>query len=156
MIPSFVNPFVLDPNDDDRMFLAGGDAIWRNQNLSQIPSGTREKVREGWERMESTSLNSGTISSLVSSTSPANILYYGTSDSRLFRIDNTHFGEGEVKEITANDFQGFMVNVNVDPLDADHLIVIFSNYNIPSIFLSSDGGQSFMDIGGNWNSGITV
>jgi len=145
----FVNPYVLDPNDDDRMFLAGGDAVWRNQNLSQIPSGTREKVREGWERMENTSLNSGTISTLISSASPANILYYGTSDGRLFRIDNAHIGDGQIKEITPNDFQGFMVNINVDPLDSDHLIVIFSNYNIPSIFLSTNGGQSFEDIGGN-------
>ena len=147
----FINPFILDPNDTDRMFIAGGDAMWRNHNLTQIPGGTRDKVLDGWEKLESTVLtDTGQISALVASVNIPNRLYYGTSTGLLFRIDNAHIADGEVSEITGSDFpEGNIMCISLNPEDADELIVIFSNYNVQSIFRSSNGGTGFEPIGGN-------
>ena len=32
----FVNPFILDPNNDSAMFMSAGNHIWRNDSLNQI------------------------------------------------------------------------------------------------------------------------
>ena len=102
------------------MYIAGGDAIWRNQNLTQIPSGTREKVEIGWEKLESTVLpDTGQISSLVASINIPNRVYYGTSIGKLFRIDAAHLAQGEVSDITAASFpEGHIICVNVHPENA--------------------------------------
>lgn len=147
----FINPFILDPNETDRMFIAGGDAIWRNQNLTQIPAGTREKQLDGWEKLENTILpDTGQISALVASVNLPNRLYYGTTIGRLFRIDNAHLAEGELLEITGVNFpEGNIMCVACNPENADEILVVFSNYNVQSVFLSNNGGVSFEPMGGN-------
>jgi len=37
----------------------------------------------------------------------------------------------------------------VNPINAEEITVIFSNYEIPSIFYSTDGGESFLDVSNN-------
>ena len=39
--------------------------------------------------------------------------------------------------------------IAIDPADADHILVAFSNYSIPSVFHSSDAGATFTDVSGN-------
>jgi hypothetical protein len=33
----FINPFVLDPNNKNLLYLAGGTVLWRQDRLSEIP-----------------------------------------------------------------------------------------------------------------------
>jgi len=148
----FINPFVLDPNDTDRMYVAGGDAIWRNHNLAQIPGGRRDPAREGWELLENTVLrDSGQVSNLIVSIDIPNRVYYGTSDGRFFRIDNAQKADGDVRELTSPLFPkgAYLSSVNMSPDNADNVVVTFSNYNVQSIFASFNGGLSFESISGN-------
>jgi len=57
----------------------------------------------------------------------------------------------EVEEITSNLFpaNGFIRSIAIDPTNADELLVSFSNYGIPSIFRSTDGGGEFEDVSGS-------
>ncbi|MBE0559173.1 MAG: flagellar basal body rod modification protein, partial [Proteobacteria bacterium] len=34
----FINPFTLDPNNTNMMYLAGGDRVWRNTDLTAVPA----------------------------------------------------------------------------------------------------------------------
>lgn len=147
----FVNPYILDPNNANRMYLAGGDHIWFNKNLSQIPSGSQAPTGVNWVKLEDSEISEGIISAVEVSTEPKNILYYGTSTGQLFKVFNAHSDVAEVFEITSDIFpdNGYIRNVSVDPRDADHLVVSFSNYGVPSVFRSLNGGQSFEDISGN-------
>lgn len=147
----FINPYTLDPNNGNRMYLAGGDAIWRNRNLSQIPAGSNSPASANWSRLARTRVSAGVISALQVSTEPSDILYYGTAAGQLFRVNAANSTEYVVEEITAANFpqEGYIRSIAVDPRDADKLIVSFSNYNIPSLFYSENGGQSFIDISAN-------
>ena len=147
----FINPFVLDNNNGNRMFYAGGDFIWRNKNLSQIPSGDQSKTSVNWDRLDRTSLEFGSVSALETSTIPENILYYGSSDGKLFKVLNAHSDEYEVAEITSDLFPlGAYINaIAVNPTDGDELVVVFSNYQVLSVFRSRDAGSSFESISGN-------
>jgi len=142
----FINPYVLDPNNYHRMYLAGGETVWRNNNLSQIPGGKQDPTSVNWDRLgiEETNTN---VTALDISTSPANILYVGTDNGTVIKVENAHIGKGEV--LTIFNSGGYVVNITIDPSNAQKVFVINSNYNIPSIFYSENGGTSFTDVSGN-------
>ena len=154
----FINPYVLDPNNANRMYLAGGDFVWYNRNLSQIPSGQQEAQSLNWERIDKTRLaeNEGVVSALQISTTPRNTLYYGTSLGKLFKVFNANSSLREVFDITSPNFpeNAYISSIAIDPTDANRVMVVFSNYGVPSIFLSEDGGTSFQDVSGNLEENI--
>ncbi len=146
----FINPFVLDPSNNNIMYMAGGDVIWRNNNLSQMPDGDFNPKSIGWTRLDATEPNQSIITALEISTTPANRLYYGTLIGELYRVDDARTAV-EVTQIDRDVLpeNAYPVCIAVDPTNADHLLIIFANYNVRSIFRSLDGGQSFEDISSN-------
>ena len=142
----FINPYILDPNNYNRMYLAGGLDLWRNNNLSQITGGSQKPTTINWDKIEIEGLNTN-ITALDISTSPANILYFGTANGKVLKMENANSGQGEISSIF--DSKGYVVNISIDPSNADNLFVLNSNYNIQSIYFSNSGGQTFQDVGGN-------
>jgi photosystem II stability/assembly factor-like uncharacterized protein len=147
----FINPYMLDPNNGNRMYLAGGDVLWRNRNLSQIPSGSQEPTSVNWAKLTRTSIPSGVISAVEVSSTPENIVFYGTSNGRLFKLEDAHADSYSVTDVTADVFptEAYVSSISVNPVDADELLVTFSNYGIISVFQSLDGGSTFTDVSGN-------
>ncbi|MCF8331073.1 MAG: T9SS type A sorting domain-containing protein [Bacteroidales bacterium] len=163
--PLFINPFVLDQNDADIMYMAGGKTVWRNHDLSQIPyNNNYDSISLNWNKLfDSLPVTGRTVTALATSKQPANRLYIGTSGKYVYRIDNAHQGMNKTLTDIAPVF--FPINGNVsciavDPRDADKVIVVFSNYIVQSLFYSDDGGSSWKWIGGNLegsnNSGPSV
>jgi len=147
----FVTPYVLDPANGNVMYLAGSDMIWRNKNLAQIPSGSQEPTMVNWNKLQNTRVRTGIISAINISSQPANILYYGTSNGRVFKLEDATEDNPQPLEITSSAFavNAYVSCIAIDPANADNLMVVFSNYNVNSIFYSQDGGMSFTNISGN-------
>jgi len=147
----FINPFRLDPNNGNRMYLAGGDFLWRNRNLSQIPAGFQEPTSFNWARLDNTEITDGQISAVEVSTTPANVVYYGTTLGQLFKIDNAHAEDYSVTNVTQANFpeNANVSSISINPEDANEVLVTFSNYSVPSVFLSTDGGATFTDVSGS-------
>lgn len=142
----FIAPFVLDPNNYNRMYLAGDSAIWRNNNLTEIQKFQQMTTTKNWDVVTDFSRPQN-ISALDLSTNEAHILYYGTSLGNVFKITNANSFNPEVEQVFAHD--GYVSNICIDPNNANRLFVCYSNYNITSLWFSEDGGQSFKDVGGN-------
>lgn len=148
----FVNPFIIDPTQSRRMYLAGGTTIWRNSNLSQIGMGSSSTTATNWKNLTQASSGGGTITALAASTQPANVLYYATSNGRLFKLTNAHLDNATVSDVgTGKGFPagGYVSSISIDPLTADRVLVAFSNYAVPSIFSTTNGGSSWRDVSGN-------
>ncbi len=157
----FVAPFVLDPNNNDIMYLAAGKSFWRNNNLSGIPYASNwDSISTNWTRYPDSTTPGGNISAIAVSTVPANRVYFGTDEGRVYRIDSANSGIHIYKNITSktpfNFFPtfnaGYYANVSciaVDPANADHLLVAFSNYGVYSLFYSADGGATWAKAAGN-------
>ncbi len=152
----FVNPYILDKNNANRMYLAGGDVVWRNRNLSQLSAGTQETTSTNWDRLDRTEISEGRVSAVEVSTSPKNVLYFGTSFGQLFKVTDAHTPSYQVTNITRANLPelAYIRSISVDPRDADRLLVSFANYEVPSIFLSTDGGDTFQDVSGNLEENI--
>ncbi len=75
-------------------------------------------------------------------------LFIGTQSGKLFKLVNAS-GAGTLTELTPTEFP----TANISGIDIgaseDTLLVTFSNYGVPSVWLSVDGGTSWKDIESN-------
>ncbi len=149
----FIAPFVLDPNNDNIMYLPAGNRIWRNNDLDGLPLFNNSNATVNWIGLPNSDSPAETsITSLDVSKYPvANRLYYGTNSGIVYRMDNANVdGQVAVDLTTGKGLpEGFVTDINVDPSNSDRVIITFSNYSIPSLFITEDGGETWTDISGN-------
>ncbi len=151
---AFINPFILDPINDNVMYMPVGTSIWRNNNLDEIPLFLNNNPTVNWVNLTTTAAPAGsTITAVDISKFPvANRLYYGTNRGGVFRMDNANIDEQETVDIATGKglpAGGFVNDINIDPSNSDRVIVTFSNYGIPSVFITEDAGETWTDISGN-------
>lgn len=150
----FINPFKVDPNNQFRLFLPTADCLWVNTNILDIPLNvpdeqTDERATENWEIIARLPEVNDNITSIEVSNNPEGIVYLGTEFGRLYKFD--FLGDQLINNISSPIFPpgAFLSSIAVDPNDADHVVVAFSNYNIVSLFSSRDGGVSWTAVAGN-------
>jgi hypothetical protein len=149
----FINPFVLDPNNNDVMYLAEGPRIWRNDSLSAIPlTGAWDTISTGWFQLPDTIPQAATVvTALAVAKSNSSKLYIGTSKRKVYRIDNANTFSPVMTDIMSSLFPGnaYVSCIAVDPVNENNVLVAFSNYSVYSIFYSTDGGATFTKSAGN-------
>ena len=153
--PFYCN-FALDPNNNVTFYLPTNNSIWRKDDMKAAASDTSLR-NVGWNQLSNISLSESVeISALTLSTNPANILFYGTNDGRIYKIENAHMGNPMPVEITGSDFpmNGYIACIDVDPQDANKVFTVFSNYGIKSIYYSEDGGSSWIYVSGNLEENV--
>ncbi|TND09295.1 MAG: hypothetical protein FD123_1382 [Bacteroidetes bacterium] len=155
----FINPFTLDPNNNNIMYLAGAKYLWRNDDLSAIPlSNQFDSISTNWVQWtDSVPTVNSKITALAVSKTPANRVYYGTDKKNVYRVDNAHTGTPTPVSITNTGFPatGYVSCIAVNPNNADELLVVFSNYGVYSLWHSADGGTTWAKAAGNLEQTIT-
>ena len=135
----FINPFVINPNNENVMFYPAGNSIWRNDQLNSLPAnpdfGTG--METGWSLLNNLSLPTGYVISALtfSRSNPNNRLYYGGSDQsfqpsgspKIYKLDNANTASSGAVDISIPgiDAGSFVNNIAVNPDDANEIIVIF-------------------------------
>ncbi|MFC1493471.1 T9SS type A sorting domain-containing protein [candidate division KSB1 bacterium] len=151
----FVNPFILDPNNRDILFMGGGQSLWRNNDISAIEfDQTQTTKSENWDQITTGMTLDGRVSAIAVSKSPANVVYFGTEEGEVFRIDSSR---AAVDSLTITDVftgkgfpsGGYVSCVAVDQYDADRVFAVFSNYEVLSIYYTENGGQTWTAVSGN-------
>jgi hypothetical protein len=157
----FINPFVLDPSDTRIMYLPAGSSLWRNGNLTQIPTWTVSSstadntTNVNWTNLTAAGVAGSTITALgVSTASPQSRLYYGTNDGKVFRLDNAAAASASTAPTdvwTAKGFpaSAYVSSIAVDPTNGNNALVVFSNYGVVSLFMTTNGGTTWTAVAGN-------
>lgn len=153
----FIDPFILDPIDDNVMYLCAGKLIWRNDSLGAIAVTGNEynTTAQGWKKLNQTNTGIGPsalYSSLDISEANTNILYLGTSVGTVFRVDSCRTNNSAARvNITSSNFPSgaYVSCIETDRLNANNVMVTFSNYGVQSIFYSSDAGATWDNVSGN-------
>lgn len=156
----FINPYVIDPNNNNIMYLAGGKQLWRNDDLSGIPMVNNwDSITTNWVVFPDTVPTAlSKITAVAVCKTPANRVYYGCDKRRLYRIDSANVGTPKAKDVTGvsgtNSFpgSGYISCIAIDPTDGDKVMVVFSNYGLYSLFYTADGGTNWTKVGGNLES----
>jgi photosystem II stability/assembly factor-like uncharacterized protein len=151
----FINPFTLDPNNQNRLYLPTKKFIYRNLDVKSKPLGSSFDSSRWdtplWEEMSNcTPLTGQEFSSIAMSKAQANTLYFGTDKGRLYKLYNAHTGQSVPKDITGSNFSTGNINcIALDPSDSNSITVVFSNYNVISLYHSDDAGNTWANISGN-------
>jgi hypothetical protein len=154
----FINPFTVDPSNEDYMYYLTQTAVWRNNQLNDLPmylNGTTT----GWSQLSNLTVPAGySITALaVSRQNSASVLYYGaspdasTNPARIYRFENaTSATDGEVERILpASSNGGYVHRIAINPANSNEILVVLSNYRLVGLYHSSDGGQNFTAVEGN-------
>ncbi|HMX41148.1 MAG TPA: T9SS type A sorting domain-containing protein, partial [Saprospiraceae bacterium] len=163
----FINPLALDPADANVLYLPAGAHLYRQNDLSGIAlTGVWDSISQGWTHFADTlpPVTGGHIFSAiaVSEKNPAHRVYLGTNRNQLYRIDNAHTGTPSIKKITSplGGASGYVNCIAIDPDNADHVVMCYSNYNIYSVYRSLNGGTTWQKVAGNletsFNGGGTL
>ncbi len=147
----FVAPFALDPNNSNRMYLVEDKGLWRNSDLTAIPRWSNSTTAVNWTKLTN-SWRTNTVSAVGISTTPANRVYYGDENGGVFRLDNAHTGNPAPVTITGSNPAwpaAYVTCIAVDSHNGDNAIVVFSNYEVPSLWYTTNGGTSWTDVSGN-------
>ncbi len=146
----FINPFVLDPNDPNTIYLSEFRSLWRNTRLDEfVLDSSYEKTNYGWEEYRNAG-NSYISTIEVSYDNPKHRVYFGTTNKGIYIEDGANSGVISPTQITNNiSFGGYTADIAVDPRDADKVIVVFSNYQTQSLYYSEDAGLNWTPISGN-------
>ncbi len=157
----FINPYTIDPNDENVMYFVDVDHIWRNTSMDDINSSNSSSsgTTVGWGNLNSVDVPQGyIISDLEISNQPADILYYagssGDAQPVIRKLENarTSINPEEIDLPNTASLEGAYVHdIALNPVNANEVLVILSNYNVPSIWHSIDGGESWTNIEGNLN-----
>lgn len=151
----FINPFILDPNNNNIMYLLAGNYIWRNDDLSEIPLLNDEYVTSDVNWVKISQSVAGGISTLSMSKSKPNRVYYGTRSGKVYRLDSANTTEPVKTTIAGINFPAAFVScVTPDQINGDKVMVVFSNYNVKSIFYTEDAGASWASVSGNLEDSI--
>lgn len=145
----FVNPFIIDANSSEIMYYVDGQYIWRNTNIFGITKGRNSKATQNWEKLD-ISLANADITALESSTFPSHILYYGTRRGKIYKLEKSHSPFATKTDITGSNMpsEAYVSSISTNPQNADEVLVCFSNYNVESVFYSSDGGTTWAAVSG--------
>ena len=149
----FINPFAIDPNAERIMYLPAGQIIYRNTDLSTIPTGSDDTTDVNWDTLAGTRIANGQITSIAVSTVPAHIVYYGTSTGQVFCITDSHSNTPSVKALSPLP-SNYINAITVDPRDAQRVLVTFSNYGVVSIYATSNGGETWTPVSGNLEENV--
>jgi len=151
----FVNPYRVDPNNENYMYYPSGSEFWRNNSLSSIPNGNNDGTTIGWNKISGLSETGDyTISTIQISRQPAHILYFGSSSDagqpKIHRVINsTTATTSQTYILSGAEGGAYVHDIAINPDNADQILVVISNYNTESLFYSTNGGQNFTSVQGN-------
>ncbi|MCX6276546.1 MAG: T9SS type A sorting domain-containing protein [Bacteroidetes bacterium] len=147
----FYQNMALDPVTNQIFYLPTVTSIWRKDNLKAAAYDSSLR-NVGWSHLSNVDVGAASeISSLSISVFPPNRIYYGTNLGKVFRLDNANTGNPTPVEITGASFpvNAFVAYIDIDPDNADRVMVTFSNYGVQSLFHSENGGSTWTSVGGN-------
>ncbi|MBL0018705.1 MAG: T9SS type A sorting domain-containing protein [Bacteroidetes bacterium] len=89
------------------------------------------------------------VSCVTVSPNTANRVFFGISNGRVFRVDNAHTGAPTATNISTGLPGGNPSCVEVQTGNDNHLLVVYSNYGLNSVWESVNGGTSWTSVEGN-------
>ncbi len=154
----FIHPFAVNPSDEDYVAYPDEDHIWINDQMTTVSTGSSQfGTSEGWTEL--TTVNTGgnghIISTLEFSTaSPANRLYYAGYDNSA--LPTLHSTNPTVASPGINDRSidiaasgSYIHGIAVNPENGNEVLAVVSNYEVESVFHTTDGGFNWTAVGGN-------
>ncbi|MBW5483187.1 WD40/YVTN/BNR-like repeat-containing protein [Streptomyces bambusae] len=143
----FIAPFVLDPNDENRI-LAGGVSLWRTNDAktanTAVDGPTWAAVKPGSGAM---------ISAIAVARGDSDVVWVGHENGMVFRTANGTASTPTWQRVGATGPsplapRRFCTGITVHPTDPDTAYVTFGGYEDDNLWVTTDGGAGWTDLAG--------
>jgi hypothetical protein len=150
----FINPSAIDPNNENILYMPATGKLYRNTDISARPYADYFDSSRWdtplWNEMSECGVGSDLITSISVSRADSNTIYYGTYLGKLFKVNKAHKGDPVPINMTESMFPRAYLNcIALHPTDSNKMMVVFSSYNVVSLFYTNDGGNSWANVSGN-------
>jgi photosystem II stability/assembly factor-like uncharacterized protein len=149
----FIAPFILDPTDANRM-LAGGISLWQSTNVKAATPSWKEIKVPVAGNCGPRYLGKCPISAVEAQRGPAlagasNVLAVGYADGQVFLTTDGTASQPTWERIDDNSPlpDRYVTRVRIDPSNVDRFFVTFAGYESGNIWMTSDGGLTWQDLG---------
>ncbi len=142
----FIAPFVLDPNESERI-LAGGLSLWRT-NDAKMPN--TPNTGPSWRPIKGSA--GRFISAIAVAQSNPDLVWVGHEDGQVYRTDNGTDNNPVWKRIGQTGPNPLSVGlvctrITIDPSDHETVYLTYSGYARDNVWKTTDGGGQWSDIG---------
>ena len=142
----FIAPFVLDPNNSNRI-LGGGVSLWRTNNARAANTNNTGPV---WTAIKGSV--GGRISAIAIASGASDLIWVGYDDGQVFKTTSgtqanpvwqkmDHAGSSPLTP------SRYCAAITIDPKANDVVYVTFGGYNQGNAWKTTDGGQKWHNIG---------
>ena len=152
----FISPYAVDPNNPTTVYYPNLNKLLRNRNILAIPALNDTASSVGWDTLANNVGDGIPFRNYITAIActdqnPSHRLWLGLRFSRVFRFDNALQEDFTITEVTDSSFpdSAYIYCIATHPSDGRHAVVVFSNYGIPSLFSTTDGGETWTDVSGN-------
>ncbi len=154
----FIHPFLLAPANTNTLFFPIGNELYINDDIAGIPYDAEfDSISTNWTLSPAEFEEDDYFTAIGASEDTENRVYLGTDNAKVYKVNAVMSDNPNVSDITGDEFPSgaYVVNIAVDPDEVNNLFVLFSNYDVYSMFYSQDGGGSWEKVAGNLETGIT-
>lgn len=151
----FINPFVVDLADETAMYYPIANKLLRFTKLDEQPEFSDLEASD-WEEPAGLAGPEGSkITALELSVTPQDILYYAIQQEQevpqIYRLEDAENATIPTTKhpITGASPGSWVHCIAINPENVDEIVAVISSSNVPKLFHSLDGGQSFINIDGN-------
>lgn len=148
----FIAPFVLDPNNSNRI-LGGGYSLWRTNDAKtpNTPFGG-----PSWEEIK-TALGSTSTTRITAVTifkNNSDIVMVGHNNGKVFRSINATNATPAWSDVSTGLPVRRCTELCVDPGNSNVVYAAFSGFQANNLYKSTDGGTSWADATGSGTTGL--
>jgi len=134
---NFIAPFVIDPNDANRM-LAGGASLWRTDTL--------KATTPAWSAISGASTDY--ISAIAVAPGNSDIVWVGRSFGRVYRTHNGTAALPTFQTMKVPTNANFITHITISPFDANVVYVTTGSFAPSNVVKTIDGGLTWTDATG--------
>jgi photosystem II stability/assembly factor-like uncharacterized protein len=145
----FIAPFVLDPNEPQRI-LAAGLSLWRTNDAKTANTPTSGP---SWHSIKNPIVASGNtrgseISAVAVAAGDSDTIWAGHANGTLFRTGNGTAGSPAWQRISQDPFppRRYCTRITIDPAQKKVVYVAFGGYARGNLWVTRDGGGTWNDL----------
>jgi photosystem II stability/assembly factor-like uncharacterized protein len=150
----FIHQWAVDPMEENTMYYPINNRLYRVDNIDQTPMNTFYG-EENFDLISDGDQNGHEkITALAVTTEPAHTLLFASSGEKpiIKRVKNANTDDFVVEDVSIHDAAVGYIQprcIAPNPADGDEWLVVFTNYDVPGLYHTSDGGQSYQLVEGN-------
>ena len=135
---NFIAPFILDPNNPNRL-LAGGANLWRTNNAKGSPL--------GWTNIKTTI--GSNISAIAVANGNSDIVWVGHNNGNIFVTTNGTAAAPTWTQLNTPSLGRRNTRITIDPTNSNRVYVTFGGYATGNVWRTDNAGASFVNITNN-------